>query len=201
MRLIKMFGFAAFAAVAAMAFVGATSASATSTQLCSKHIGESLKCEGAAVTSVHTVLAASSIWKLLATIDVLCLGFLIEASAGALENPQEVNVSTQTFSGCGTGSTHTNCTVSTPVQPSFGLLKSGLDEGTLTAGNGQIRVQCPNIGLNCLYDLASMEFAVGGGHLTADETRVEELDGLFLCPDVALVDALLKALGDVYVLG
>ncbi|HEX6754134.1 MAG TPA: hypothetical protein VF093_11175, partial [Solirubrobacterales bacterium] len=131
-RLIKMFGLAALAAVAAMAFVGATSASATTTQLCKVHdvsvppelteeqeeefleevAGERLVCpEDEEVTSVHQVLAAGTVGELLAVIDVLCLGFLVEATALGLGNPQQIHATSQTFTGCGTGSAHNNCTV------------------------------------------------------------------------------------------
>jgi hypothetical protein len=190
-----MFGLAAITAVVAMAFVGTTLASATGTQLCEAHTG--LTCgEGNAASSVHQVLAAGTVGELLAAIDVLCLGFLVEATALGGGSPQSVHSLTQSFTGCGTGSGHNNCTVSVPSgqQPLFDLLKTGLDEGVLTALSGQTRLQCPNIGLDCLYDAAGMEFEVGGGHLTANETGVTELGGKFFCPDEGVLDALLEML-------
>lgn len=183
-------------ALIAMALVGATSAPAVSTQLCDNHTG--LACEaGHAVTSVHQVLKAGTVGELLAAIDILCLGFLAEVTAGALGSgatKQTVTSVSQSFTGCGTGSTHNNCTVSIPEgqQPVFGLLKTGLDVGTLTATSGQTRLVCTNLGLNCLYDVEGMEFVVGGGHLTANETVTNELGGKFLCPYEGLLDALLE---------
>jgi hypothetical protein len=202
MRLIKMFGLAALAAVAAMAFVGATSASATNTQLCSAHTG--LTCgAGNAVTSHHLVLASGTVGEILAAIDILCLGILIEATPLGLGNPQAIHSLSQTYSGCGTGSGHNNCMVSVSEgqQPLLDLLKTGLDAGVLTALSGQTRLVCSNIGLDCLYDIAGMEFEVGGGHLTANETGLTELGGKFFCPDEGLLDGLLEALTDVYTLG
>ena len=200
MRLIKTFGFAAIATVAAMAFVGATSASATSTQLCKVHSG--LTCEaGNAVTSHHMVLASGTVGKLLGATNVLCLNILIEATPLGLGNPQSIHTTAFTFTGCGTGAAHNNCTVETPEQPLADLLKTGLEEGVLTFTSGQQRTQCPNLGINCLYDGAGMEFAVGGQHLTAEETAVTELGGKFLCPDEGLVDGLFETLADTYVLG
>jgi hypothetical protein len=203
MRLIKMFGLAALAAMAAMALVGATSASAfKATQLCSVHA--SLTCAaGNAVTSVHSVLAAGTIGQLLGAIDILCLGFLIEATALGLAGAQEIHSLSQSFTGCGTGSAHSNCTVSIPAgqQPLFNLLKMGLDEGTMYAEKGQLQFKCSNIGLDCLYDLVGMEFDVGGGHLTTGETTITELGDKVLCPDEALLDALMETLGSMYVLG
>jgi len=200
MRSIGKIGLAALAVMAAMALAGATSASAVSTQLCDNHTG--LSCEaGHAVTTLHQVLAAGSIGELLAIIPVLCLGFLVEANIGALgagATKQTVTSVTQTFTGCGTSSAHNNCTVTIPTgqQPVFGLLKTGLDAGKLTATSGQTRLVCANIGLNCLYDVAGMEFSVGANHLTAKETPVNELGGKFFCPDEGLLDALLEVLDD-----
>jgi hypothetical protein len=201
MRLIKMFGLATLAVVVGMAFVGATSASATDTRLCSFNSG--LTCTSGALSSVHQVLAAGTVGELLAAIDVLCLGYLVEATAGSLATPQRITSVTQTFTACGTGSTHSNCTVTIPIgqQPEFNLLKTGLDAGTLTAINGQTRLVCPNIGIDCLFDLVGMEFEAGGGHLTANEAGTTELGGKFKCPDEGVLDALLETLGDAYVLG
>jgi len=205
MRLIKTFTLAALAAVAAMAFVGATSASAVSTQLCDNHTG--LTCEaGHAVTTVHQVLAAGSVGQLLALIPVLCLGFLVEANIGALgagATKQTVTSVTQTFTGCGTSSVHNNCTVTIPTgqQPVFGLLKTALDAGILTATSGQTKLVCKNIGLDCLYDAEGMQFTVGGGHLTANEAPTTELGPKFLCPGGGLLDALLEMLTIARVLG
>ncbi|HEY5709748.1 MAG TPA: hypothetical protein VIS51_10160 [Solirubrobacterales bacterium] len=200
MRLIKMFSLAALAAVAVMAFVGATSASATSTQLCSAHTG--LTCgEGDAVTSHHLVLASGTVGRILAAINVLCLGILIEATPLGLGNPQSIHGLTQMYTGCGTSSAHNNCTVTVQEQPLLDLLKTGLDEGALTALSGRIRLQCSNLGIDCVYDLEGTEFSVGEGHLTANETSLNELGGQFFCPDESLLDGLLEALTDVYTLG
>jgi len=92
-------------------------------------------------------------------------------------------------------------TVPTGQQAVFGLLKTGLDAGTLTATSGQVRLVCSNIGLDCLYDAAGMEFSVGGGHLTANETAVNELGGKFFCPDEGLLDGLMEVLTSIYALG
>jgi hypothetical protein len=201
MRLIRMFGLAALAAVAAMAFIGATSATAeTSTQLCTQH--GSLTCTGTAATGVHGVLKTGTVGRLLAAISVLCLGFLLESSPLGLGNPQEVHSLSQSFTGCGTGSAHSNCTVSVPTgqQPLYDLLKIGLDYGVLYALSGQNRLQCPNLGLDCLYDLAGMEFEVGGGEVIAENTPTTELGGKFFCPDEGLLDAELEALTRPFVL-
>jgi hypothetical protein len=200
-RLIKTFGLAALAAVAAMAFVGATSAPAeTSTQACTVHT--SLTCgAGNGTSSIHLVLASGTVGELLANIDVLCLGVLTEATALGLGNPQLIHGVSMSWTGCGTGSAHNNCTVSAQELPLANLLKTGLDEGVLTFTNGRMRTQCPNLGIDCVYDTEGFEFADGGGHLTAVNTVVKELGGKFVCPDEGILDTLLETLTRSYVLG
>ncbi|HEY5708796.1 MAG TPA: hypothetical protein VIS51_05335 [Solirubrobacterales bacterium] len=200
MRLVKTFASAALAVLAAMAFVGATSASAsTTTQLCGIH--NSLTCgDGNGSAQVHLVLAAGTVLQLLATINVLCLGELWELDTLGLGNPQSVHTLTHTVSGCGTGPSHDNCTVTVQEQSLFNVLKTGLDEGVATSTNGRLRLQCANLGLDCVYDLEGLEASVGNGHWTFEETPTNELGGKFFCPDEGFVHALLETLGDVYVL-
>jgi hypothetical protein len=200
MRPIKMFALVALAAVAAMAFVGATSASANgSTQLCKVHTG--LTCPaGEGVTSHHMVLASGTVGELLGVIDVLCLSILLESTALGLANPQSIHPTSFVFTGCGTGSGHNNCTVTTQELPLSNILKTGLEVGVLTFTSGRLRTVCSNIGLDCVYDGAGMEFAVGSQHLTAEGTEVTELGGKFFCPEEGLIDGLFETLTDTYVL-
>ncbi len=200
MRSIGKIGLAALVVAVTMAIVGTPSASATGTKLCTTHAG--LTC-GSAATAVHMILAEGTVGELLAAIDVLCLGLLAEATALGLGNPQQIHSLTQTFTGCGTGSTHNNCTVSIPEgqQPLFHLSKTGLDEGVLLALSGQTRLLCSNIGIDCLYDAEGMEFEVGEGHLTANGTNVTELGGKFLCPNEGVLDVLLETLTSTYISG
>ena len=199
MRLIKMFGLAVFAAVAATAFAGATSASATSTQVCTSHTG--LTCGSGAATTVHAVLAAGTVLRILASISVLCLGELWEATALGLGAPQQIHFTTKTASGCGTGSAHNNCTLTTQEQPLSNLLKTGLDEGVLTLTSGRSRLVCSNLGLDCVYDGEGIELAVGGGQVIMNETATNELGGKFFCPDEGFVDSASETLVNGYVLG
>ncbi len=200
MRLIKMFSLAALAAVAAMAFIGATSASASKpTQLCSAHTA--LTCSSAAA-SVHLVLKEGTVGKLLANIvNVLCLSVLVEATPLALGKPQNVHTLSSSYTGCGTGEAHSNCTVTVEIQPLGTVLKTGLDEGSITLNAGQELLKCPNIGLECTYDNEATLFAVGGGHLIAEKTPTVELGSNFFCPDAGKLDGDLVPLTPTYVLG
>jgi len=189
-----MFSLAALAAVAAMALVGATSASAaTPTQLCTTHT--SLASCAAASTAVHQVLATGEVGKLLSSlVNVLCLNVLAESAPLALGNPQNVHTTASSYTGCGTSSTHNNCLVTVEEQPLGTLLKTGLDEGSLTLSSGRVRLQCSNLGIDCKYDNQTTLFEVGATHLTAFETPTIELGGKFFCPDEGKLDGLLETL-------
>jgi hypothetical protein len=201
MRSIGKIGLTALAAMIAMSLAGATSASATSTQLCTEHKSGLVCAAGKAVTSVHQVLKVGTVGRLLAAISALCLGFLAEASTLGLAYPQPVHATSLSFTGCGTGSAHNNCEVKVEELPLSNLLKTGLDNGVLAAMSGETRLVCSNLGLNCLYDVSGMEFEVGGGELVAENTPTTELGGKFFCPDEGLLDAELATLGNIYVLG
>jgi hypothetical protein len=197
MRLVKLSILAALLAIASSALIGST-ASATTTELCKGH--EGLACSSNRVSTTHLVSATGTIVELLGAIGILCLSTLVETGALAGASPQSIHTFSLTFTGCGTGSSHNNCTATVEELPLFDLLKTGLDEGVLTASSGQVQLQCSNLGLDCLYDVAGMEFAAGGGHLTANETEVTELGGKFLCPDESTLDSLLEALESAYIL-
>ncbi len=203
MRLIKIFGLATVAAIAAMAFVGATSASAeTDTQLCVTHTG-GLTCAQAAGIN-HWVLDTGTVGKILSSlVDVLCLGILMESSGadvGALGNPQRLDATSMSFTGCGTSSAHSNCTVTVEELPDNNLLKLGLDEGSLEALSGRIGLSGCGLGLDCPYDLEGLLFSAGAQHLTANETSVTELGGKLFCPNESQLDFLMETLGNRFVL-
>ncbi len=195
-----MFGLAALAAVAAMAFVGATTASAeTDTALCTEHNEETgLLCpKGSEATLSHLTLLEGTVGKLLSSlVTVLCLGVLIEATPLALGNPQEVHTLESAYTGCGTGSAHNNCTVTVEEEPLGSLLKTGLDEGSLSVLSGRVRLVCSSPSINCVYDTAGSLFSAGAGMLTAEKTPTKELGGKLICPNEGKLDGLLLDLPD-----
>jgi hypothetical protein len=196
---MKTFGLAALAAVAAMAFVGATSASATfDTTICKKDAG--LLCEKAdQVEKIHLVLKTGTVSELLALVNILCLGLLVEATALGLSKLLPIHILKVELTGCGTGSTHSNCTMTTQELPLADLLKTGPDQGKLILLSGRSRLQCPNLGIDCVYDNEGVEFDVGANHMTANEASTNELGGKFFCPDEGLLDALLEGLEKLYI--
>jgi hypothetical protein len=184
MRLIKIFGLGAVAAVAAMALVGATSASATSTQLCKSH--DALTCDtGEGATSVGMVNQGPGV-LLTNLVDVLCLTISVSGTALALANPQLVHITALSFTNCGTKAAHDNCTITVLELPLTNLLKTGLDTGTITGTNGETLVECENIDIfgidiHCIYDATGLQFSVGAQDLTASKTKVDTISGS-LCP-------------------
>ena len=191
-----MLGLAAIAALASMAFVASSASAETSTQLCKVHT--SLECTAPA-TEVHQVLAEGTVGKLLSSLaTVLCLNVLATGEPLELGSPQLVHGTTE-YTGCGTNATHTNCIVKVLAQPLLHLLKTGLDEGSLTALNGETLVDCKEVTIfkvhiHCFYLTAGILFKVGGQHLTAEKTPVEFKEGEGICPEKPTLDGLLKNL-------
>jgi hypothetical protein len=177
-----------------MAFVDASTASANgSTQLCQVHTG--LTCEGG--TAVVNLANEGLVRFLNSIATVLCLNVTSTIIPLALGNPQEIHTLGLSFSNCGTSSTHSNCEITVPEMPLADLLKVGLDEGILTFLSGKIHLHCTkvtifNVTLDCEYGIAGLEFPVGGQHLTAAETPVEEIGEKTLCPSEPTFDALLE---------
>lgn len=207
MRLIKVFSLVAFATAISAGLIGVSSASAlVSTELCKVHPASTLVCPtGEAVEEDMQELKPNTLWVFLTDpVNVLCLSALKKATASALGNPQFLHTMELTIGGCGTAAGHNNCTVTAEQLPELTLLKIGLDEGILTALNGSLRIQCANLGLNCLYDLAGLELTMGnqlthsGGEF---ETPIQELGGKFFCPDEASLDYLLVTEKPHYILG
>lgn len=188
MRSSKIIGLVAVATLAAMAFVGTSTASAGSTQLCQNHT--SLTCSGG--TAVVNLVNEGVGSILSGVFNVLCLTVRATILPLGLASPQSIHTLGIEMSGCGTTSAHNNCTVTIEELPLFNLLKTGLDQGTLEATSGQIKVACPNLSIDCKYDLAGILFSAGAQHFTAKETIIKELGEKITCPDEPKFDALLK---------
>lgn len=110
MRLIKMLGLVTVVAVAAMAFIGASSAMAMNTALCSSNEGGALACSaGKQVTGLHTV--ASDLVFLTNVGNVLCKESLMELNVLGLGAPQVTHLTKLTWTGCSAGGTA--CTITT----------------------------------------------------------------------------------------
>jgi hypothetical protein len=192
MKPIKMFGLAAIAALLAMAFVGASSAMAETTGLCSSEIGEG--CEE--ITHVHETTLAGAKGKLLTSIvnvecDVLFLGDTTSGAPLVVEG----------------NFTYTNCGSCTVEEVGGGVIIEVLKEGHETAkvtGEGEVHVNCS--GLNCTYNGEGL-VGTGKGPLLSSETNgsvviteqvAKKVSGLF-CPSTSKLDITTTPLEATYI--
>jgi hypothetical protein len=83
-------------------------------------------------------------------------------------------------------------------QPLSHLLKTGVNAGVLVLLSGRRRVQCANLGIDCVYDLAGSEFEASGEIFTANETATTELGEKFFCSGEAFLDGELETLLETY---
>ncbi len=205
-----MFGLAAIAAVAAMAFIGASSASATSTALCK--VNEDPCAAGNQLSSLHMTNTAGTLGELLAIggieLTVLCLNILAQAEVLALGSPLSVHTKELNLTNCGTNAGHNNCTVNTAIKlPLFDLLKTGANLGQLTALSGEALVRCVIAGIiviDCTYNGTGLSFTVEGalhsgagtghGMLTSNGTELPLASGGGLCPEKSIIHGLLEPL-------
>ncbi len=179
MKQIKMFGLAALAALMAMAFVGASSAMAEPTVLCSADESE---CE--ATTHVHesTLEGKKAVLKtsiLTVECDVLFLGDTVEGTAAPL-----VISGTFTYTNCG------GCAATEENGPAeVKVLKEGHETGSVV-GEGLVHVECS--GLNCRYNGVGLKGTAKGpllstetnGEVTLTKQSTNKESGLF-CPSTS----------------
>jgi hypothetical protein len=146
MRPVKAFGLAVSAAIAAMAFIGASSAVAKDTALCSSN--ETLTCAaGNQLKSVHG--AGVYVDLLLPGVgNITCKATSIALSISALGAPQSTNVLSLTWSGCYTGLTQ--CTVSTTAVGKLLLLKTAANLGEAQHQGLELLIKCGAL-VECTY--------------------------------------------------
>jgi len=191
---IKMFGLAALAALMAMAFVGASSAMASSTALCAT---EGATC-ASPITHVHeTSVGKAKLLSSLPTIECNAL-FLGDAVAG-LASPVVIN-GKFTYSSC-----NNFCSVNevTGTEAQVKILKEVGSELASVTGEGEVHVSCPFI--NCVYNgeglegdargpLNSPASANGSVVISAQETN--KVSGS--CPESAFLDITTTPLSATY---
>jgi hypothetical protein len=185
MKSIKMFGLAALAALMAMAFVGATSAMASTTSLCPADTAGMAE-EPCNITHVHetSVVKATLLNSLTnVTCNVLFLG---DVEAGT-SNPLVIK-GNFTYSGC-----NNFCSVSEENGPSkLKVLRTATELGEVT-GEGLVHLNCPF--LNCTYTGTGLNgHALGpltssnanGGVIITGQTTTKESGAV--CPETAKLD-------------
>jgi hypothetical protein len=162
MRLIKTFGLAAMAAIVAMAFVGASSAMATSTVLCKAN---ELVC---AVGNVYTghVEALSTKAVIKGPVTATCEHSIVLGEALGLANPLVIHITLLDFSKCGI------CTVTVPDKT--GLIEAlKTASGLATAKSSGFRIVASCTGITCEYEFfAEGAHGLGSPNSTSDATIV-----------------------------
>jgi hypothetical protein len=156
-----MFGLAALAALMAMAFVGASSAMAGSTTLCTADGS------GCGVSHVHETTLSGTKAKLLTSfLTVECDAlFLGSTSGGTLASPLVI-VGNFTYTNCG-GCSATEVSSSSTIK----VLKVAGTEKSKVTGEGEVFVDCGS-SFECTYDGEGLE-GTGKGPLSASETNGE----------------------------
>jgi hypothetical protein len=194
---VKMFGLGALAALMAMAFVGASSAMAESTQLCS---GDPTGggC-GTAITHVHeATLPASQEVMLSSVINVQCDLLFLGDTFGSLGAPLTIH-GHFTYSSCSN-----NCTVTELSASSFINVLKVAHETAVTSIETEVTVSC-GFFIKCTYNGIGLEGTVHGpllsietnGETTLSGQETERVSGF--CPEHAFLDIRTTPLSATYI--
>jgi hypothetical protein len=210
MKSIKMLGLVALAALMAMAFVGITSAMATSTALCKEDV---LVCpEAKRISHVHEVNLTGKPGILLGSVEVLCETVLFLGdvqSANNLGNPLVI-LGNFTYEKCMT-SGGTSCEVKevskpeVPIHTVLDVLKEAHELASVTSLLGEVNVHC-GFAINCTYDgqgltghaLGPLLSEATNGEVRIEEATVHRSGGTF-CPETGKLDLLTVPLEPVYI--
>jgi hypothetical protein len=219
MKPIKMFGFAGLAALLAMAFVGASSAIAGSTALCSAD--ESPCKEANQITHVHEATLFGAKARLLASpevkCDVLFLGdtFRWWVESGGVRVGETVGLE-GAFSLLIVGNfTYSNCEGNCKVEEENGpteieVLREASELAKVTSGtgvgSGLVHLECP-FGVDCYYvgeglvghGLGPLTSSELNGSVTLSGQKVTEENPSFFCPDSGKLDITTTPLSATYI--
>ncbi len=201
-RTIKMLGLAVMAALMAMALVGASSAMAENTSLCT---ADENPCSAAnQVTHVHeSTLAGStnraSLLTNLATIRCQVL-FLGDVSGSSLANPLVLSGGFS-YSECNFG-----CTVVEVGGPvTIKVLKTAAELAAVT-GEGEVKIDCTLVGIHCTYNgeglsghgLGPLTSTEPNGSTSLSEQPTKKVSGS-ACPETAKLDIVTTPLTATYI--
>jgi hypothetical protein len=197
MRSLKMFGLAALAALIAMAFIGASSAMAESTSLCTAD--ENPCAEKNQIASVHEVSVGKAT-LLTNAINVECNVLFSGTIGTTLANPLVVT-GNFAYSSCNSG-----CVVSEEsAHSTIKVLKTGHETAEVT-GEGLVHVNCSGF-IECSFNGAGLKGTAKGpllasqknGEVSISAQAVAKEAGGFLCPKSATLDIVTTPLVATYV--
>lgn len=193
MRPMKMFGLAAVAAVSATAFIGASSASATSTVFCSENVlvcPAAKKIEHATFTALSTSPFFSN-----AVANMSCTHTVFSGNVLLLANPLVGHVSLWDFTGCSESIFGSKCTIATNNSWLFYILKIGPNKGTLSMEGAEMLINCSSIGFHCIYGNPTTSLSVAGSvgtalaAVVATSVTLPKKGGGFFCPETSSLSA------------
>jgi hypothetical protein len=201
MKAIKMIGLTALLALLAMAFVGATSAMAESTALCT---ADETECALANLTeSVHETSVGKA--KLLTSLGTTECNVLFSGSVEETGNPLVIEGSF-TYTNCTFGGS--SCTATEESGPAeIKVLKEGHETGKVT-GEGLVHLVCGS-SIDCSYNGTGLVGTAKGpllstqtnGEVTLSEVATTKETGGFLCPKSAKLDITTTPLSATYISG
>jgi hypothetical protein len=208
-----MFGLAAIAAVAAMAFVGASSAMAENTSLCTEDVAVGTACpSGKLALHVHFetqklsggVLVPAKNKLLNPILTVECVGlFLGDVTNATLLGAPLTVLGNLSYSSCTAGCAVTE---SSPDGVISVLREGGEELGKVTGTGFKVLVNCGLSTLHCVYDGQGLVGdglgALIAGHTGAvkfNEAVVHSTGEGLLCPSEAKLDANFLPLEALYI--
>jgi hypothetical protein len=190
---IKMLGLVTLGALMAMAFVGASSATAEETQLCTT---DTNPCKNP-TTSIHAV----SIGQAILTSDVQIVKCDVEFSSSSVGDLHDPQIITGTFK-------YANCTKNCAAEEEGGpaeikVSKTGVELASVT-GEAEVGVTCPFI--NCFYNGENLEGLARGaktanhanGEVILSGQKLHKVKGLF-CPKEAFLGITIGPLSATYI--
>jgi len=199
MMLMKTVGLAALAALAAMALVGATSAFAKSTALCTT---DEDPCDGpgTVITHVHVVDSAALLLNNV-TGYVKCVALFLGNVLSGLANPLHF-VGNFTYSSCIDEAGRHCLAIEASSTSLITVLKTATEKGVVL-GEGEVLVRC-GFFIHCWYNGFGLEGtaegplqAGGNGVVKLHEQTVNRVKGF--CPETSKLDILLTPLTATYI--
>lgn len=195
-----MFGLAAVAAVAAMAFVGATSAMAEPTQLCTNDVPaacvEPMEVHFTSVNSKGESAKAT----LLSVVNVECNVLILGTVVLGLSNPVKITVATAglVYTNCG------GCTVTTLKGGTITVLRLGVELADINGSGFEVKVSCAGF-INCVYGAENLTGhglgplkAAPNGTVSYVKSPVKKISGA-LCPETSTLDGVFLPLVPIYI--
>jgi hypothetical protein len=193
MKLARLIGLICVAAMATLVLVGPSTAMAKTTALCSV---EEDPCEkGNQVKEIK--YEANDLTVLTSLMDYVC-DSSFSATVSGLGESQTLAVTEMQYTSCNQG-----CTRTVTELGAFKITRTEAELGDVVGSGFKVVVKCGST-INCTYTFDELIGTIQGasltgdnGHITFEKAEFVNHSG-FICPQVALLDALFVASKPVY---